>query len=1030
MTADRQGSGYLLSSHLVLTTAHVLGDRQPVVAVPGGSGPRRAVVVWQRRDERCDAALLLTDAELVDAATADGLSRVAWGRIAALDPLPGCQAIGFPQAARIEGRPDTEQLVGTLKPGSSLMRGRYVLDSVHNAPSPGDGPSPWSGMSGAALFAEGLLIGVVCGDPVAWAHGRVEAVPVQLLLEDPEFTVLVERHTGVRPVLAPVGPRPSSFAVDFTWEPLSGTDPVRFGAHRVPDGAGLPDSVGYVPRDVDQELRGAVGSLAGRGGLLLVTGDSAAGKTRSLFEAMRAELDEWVVCRPDPDADLAGLAGSAARQSGRTVLWLDDLEMYLRPDGLTSRLLDELEGVGCVVLATMRSEFHRAVVAASAAGAAATAAQGRHSSARVVRRAVRISLKRQWSDAERSRAQERQASDSRLRQALAADTVHGVAEYLAAGPQLWDLWQEAAEVGGNPRGAALVAAAVDLARTGLRGAVETSVLERLHGYYLEGMGGAALRPEPLEDAWAWATEVMLGVTSPLIPAGADRWRAFDYLVSATARRSAPGKLPDMAWHAAAAIAEGADWEFVWMTAAAADRLDVAATVLTTPAEAGDLEALVNLGGIELRLGNASEAEGWWARAADRGEGVALHNIGCLRMRAGDMAGAREYFERAVDAGALASVGALGNVARALGDDEAAVTWWRKGTELGDPGSAFSYSRFLRQDWRQDESMEALRVAAEGDHPLAALSYAGVLLCRDEGDRANAFISRAYEGARRDALLTGNTSSALTASVASMALGNMEAGRTWEARYVEEGGELPWRIVDRLGTESGLRALAVDPDTWQRLGEAEVRRIMACLWTGDCMDCGYPLGDGVPALHVDEQSVMTTAGIYHFGICRYPGWNDSALVNIVSGSGATWTTASLVAGYGTPHAFAMVIVNPSLEQVSLEEDGSGGWRLAAPTMHAPFAKLAPFDARNSLAIDPSNAPEGARLVGEELYVLVGVTTWWVGLEDAIAAHVRQRGGFFLVVTHGLKASQQVDEANVMASLETPRTMGGWIKLKHD
>ena len=1028
VSADRQGSGYLLSSRLVLTAAHLLGGKQPLAAVPGGTGAQQCTVVWLRRDDHVDVALLLADAELVDEGTARGFAQVAWGRIDTLDPLPACQAIGYPHAARAGGSPDTEQLVGTLKPGSSLMRDRYVLDSIHGAPSPGDGPSPWSGMSGAALFAGDLLVGVVCGDPLAWAHGRVEAVPAQRLLDDTRFSGLVERHTGVRPSPMPVGSQSSPAGTPLTWEPVSGVDPIALGAHRVPEAAGLPEVVEYVPRDVDQELRSRLGLLAGKGGLLLVTGDSAAGKTRSLFEAMRAELDGWLVCRPDPEADLAGAAASAARQSGRCVLWLDDLQMYLRPDGLTPQLLDGLEGVRCVVLATMRSEYHRAIVAASSAGLDTTGTQGPYSSARVVRRAARISLGRKWSEAERDRAAERQDADPRLRQAMAADSVHGVAEYLAAGPQLWDLWQEAAEVSGNPRGAALVAAAVDLARTGLRAAVDAEALVRLHGYYLEQMGGAALRPEPLEDAWAWATQIMLGVTSPLIPAGSGRWRAFDYLVSATARRSGPGDLPDVAWSAAAALAGSSDWELVWMTAAAADRLDVALTVLTAPAEAGDLDAMVNVGGVHLRLRNTAEAESWWSRAANAGDRTAAHNMGCLRMRAGDLSGAHAYFRAAADAGSLASLGALGDVASALGDEEEAVKWWREGSERGDPGSAFSYAQFLRQDWRQDESLEALRRAAEGDHPLAALSYAGVLLCRDDRERANTFIGRAYQEARKDALLTGNVSSLLTAAVASMALGDLDGGRKWEVRFVEEGGELPWHVVDRPKAQSGLRALAVDRDTWHRLGEDEVRRIMACLWAGDCMDCGYSLGDGVPALHVDERHPATTAGLYHFGVCRYPGWNDSALISLVSGSTVTWTSASLVAMHGTPHAFAMVIVNPSLEQVCLEEGRAGAWRLAAPTLHTPLAKLAPFDPSRAVAIATDNAPALARLVGNDLYITPGATTWSAGLEEAIAAEVRRRKGFFLVISHGLKLVARPDRNVIAGALEAPQVLGGWINLR--
>ncbi|MEV6923770.1 hypothetical protein AB0M46_04550 [Dactylosporangium sp. NPDC051485] len=65
------------------------------------------------------------------------------------------------------------------------------------------------------------------------------------------------------------------------------TDPIRMGVHRAEALDSTPDRVPpFVPRDrlpqVEAALRG--------GGFLLVTGDSMAGKTRLVFEAMRRTL--------------------------------------------------------------------------------------------------------------------------------------------------------------------------------------------------------------------------------------------------------------------------------------------------------------------------------------------------------------------------------------------------------------------------------------------------------------------------------------------------------------------------------------------------------------------------------------------------------------------------------------------------------------------------------------------------------------------------------------------------------------------
>jgi hypothetical protein len=96
----------------------------------------------------------------------------------------------------------------------------------------------------------------------------------------------------------------------------------------------------------------------------------------------------------------------------------------------------------------------------------------------------------------------------------------GLAELLADGPELARDWRNAWRPGGQPRGAALVAAAVDCRRAGLADPVPVELLARLAEHYLDARGGAALRPEPLDEAVRWATMPARGASSLLIPAGA------------------------------------------------------------------------------------------------------------------------------------------------------------------------------------------------------------------------------------------------------------------------------------------------------------------------------------------------------------------------------------------------------------------------------------------------------------------------------------------------------------------------------
>ena len=168
----RQGSGYLIAPRVVLTAAHVVRDRRTArVALPDGPGERTCRVRWDVMAADLDIALLEADDDLV----AEPVGPTAWGSVLGLDPLPDCQAIGFPHVQRGPGGElDSDQFICTVKPGSALIGGLLVLDGAHAAPAArADGGSPWAGLSGAAVFHDDVLLGVVRDDAHGWRHGRL-----------------------------------------------------------------------------------------------------------------------------------------------------------------------------------------------------------------------------------------------------------------------------------------------------------------------------------------------------------------------------------------------------------------------------------------------------------------------------------------------------------------------------------------------------------------------------------------------------------------------------------------------------------------------------------------------------------------------------------------------------------------------------------------------------------------------------------------------------------------------------------------
>ncbi|MGD1224959.1 tetratricopeptide repeat protein, partial [Streptomyces krungchingensis] len=328
------------------------------------------------------------------------------------------------------------------------------------------------------------------------------------------------------------------------------TDPLRLGVHPAPisvvDQAahaanGATERVPvYVPRDIDEELR----ERLARGGFVLLVGDSTAGKSRAAYEAMIATLPDHVLIAPQDRAAVPAALAQAADER-RCVLWLSDLEQYLGTGGLTrTGIARVLGGTGHhrVILASLRA----AEQARLTGGPATQDEAGRvaYNEAReALEQAHQLRVQRVFSAAEQERARARDW-DPRIADALHHTDTYGIAEYIAAGPDLLRDWQDAwspntdPATPTHPRAAALIAAAVDIRRAGHTAPLPRRLLEATHEHYLTQQGGTRLQPEPLETAWAWATRPQRATTALLQPEGDAHVQVFDYLTDTVQRQSA------------------------------------------------------------------------------------------------------------------------------------------------------------------------------------------------------------------------------------------------------------------------------------------------------------------------------------------------------------------------------------------------------------------------------------------------------------------------------------------------------------
>lgn len=347
------------------------------------------------------------------------------------------------------------------------------------------------------------------------------------------------------------------------------TDPIALGVHKASAAAlAMLGQRGdpvvrehipvYVPRDIDDDLRASLR----KGGFVLLVGDSTAGKSRAAFEVMTATLaDHVLVCPAERDA--IATAVSRAAQARRCVLWLDDLERFLGIGGLNVSLLARLVTADKghqVILATMRSAERARITFQDEPSVDDSARHVRRDARQVIEQAQTIRVPRMFSGPELERARAR-AWDSRVAQALDHSDTYGVAEYMAAGPELLHEWEDArtSSSGPNARGAALVAAAIDIRRAGYISPIPRTLLDQVHEVYLDDTEHSRVPRESVQNAWDWAVRYRNATTSLLQAVANGRVVVFDYLVDAVQRRCLPGdQVPEVILSAAIDFADPAD----------------------------------------------------------------------------------------------------------------------------------------------------------------------------------------------------------------------------------------------------------------------------------------------------------------------------------------------------------------------------------------------------------------------------------------------------------------------------------------
>ncbi|MEO3773983.1 tetratricopeptide repeat protein [Micromonospora sp. B9E7] len=481
----------------------------------------------------------------------------------------------------------------------------------------------------------------------------------------------------------------------------------------------------YLEREADKELDWLVAG----GGVVLVYGRAAVGKTRTAFEAINRMRPEHELLVPESGRALRELADSG-EVLRNVVVWLDDLERYLTPQGLDRSVLERLcppSRSDVVVLATIRGEELDRLHRRPAGLGSVPAAEEFWTGVGVLERISedrRVRIDQYLSPVEQRIA--RRSDDDRIVAAAGADA--GFAEYLAAGPQLMQRWT--AE--GNrlaDLGQALISAAVDCRRAGWSRPIPEDLLTVLFRHYLT----PALRERgdlpPTAAGLAWASEPLLGASSCLWPGSGDGYQVADYLVDRTDHgegRLVKAAVPRIVWDALLGRAKSETLFLIGTAAYTRGEHDVAEAAMRPLADTGDPLAMFNLAVLISRRTAWDEARDWYRRAADAGHIAAMVNLGMMLRESGEDVEAAQWYRRAADHGHVAAMTNLGVLRKIGGDHVGAAYWYRQAVAAGDTDAMYNLGLLMEEReelgyarlWYQRAAEQRHLLAAEQLHDLA------------------------------------------------------------------------------------------------------------------------------------------------------------------------------------------------------------------------------------------------------------------------------------------------------------------------
>ncbi|WP_182906835.1 hypothetical protein [Microbispora sp. H13382] len=503
-------------------------------------------------------------------------------------------------------------------------------------------------------------------------------------------------------------------------------------------GRELEELPAYIPRSHDETLAQVIRDVrAGASRLVVLVGDSATGKTRALWEAVRTLPEPWRLWHPIEPSRPAAVLTELRSIGPYTVVWLNETQHYLltadpavgeRVAGGLRELLRAQERGPVLVLGTLWPAYWKALTAVPHTGQPDPYAQAREL---VKNASIRLPESFADTDLDTAGRQAANTGDPRLAEALRRAPEGRLTQYLAGGPALLELYDNA-----EPAARAVLDAAIDARRLGHGPALPRLLLAEAAPGYLSDEQWHLLDDDWLERAFAYLTDhrSCRGARPPLAlirprpgtghaPAAQDQgepvYRLADYLEqhgSRTRRFRCP---PATFWNAATRHAASVSDHRAFAKAARdRGRNRHAFALYRAVADAGDTFAMRELTRIREQAGDHDGAERLARVAADAGDTFALYNLAQTRDQAGDLERAGRLYQAAADAGQIDAFYGLPRIREKAGDREGAerLTW--AAADAGHISALQDLARMRHEAGDHEGAQRVARTAANAGHTFS------------------------------------------------------------------------------------------------------------------------------------------------------------------------------------------------------------------------------------------------------------------------------------------------------------------------